>query len=162
MAYLPIPIRHPALGEGRLWLGPIPGRGGDLAADLADLRLAGVGAILTLNPAEELGWLGLARLPEQARALGFAHLHQPVADYDVLDLPDPRPVLRWMEARLEDGLFVHCRAGIGRAGMMCAALLAWRGATPEDAVLTVRGARPGAMETARQEAFVRRVHQGAR
>ncbi len=50
------------------------------------------------------------------------------------------------------GVLVHCRGGLGRSGMIVARLLAERGETaPID---RVRRARPGAVETEDQAAWV--------
>jgi len=51
---------------------------------------------------------------------------------------------------------VHCRAGLGRSGLVAACLLVHLGASAETAISCVRAARPGAIETPEQEAFVAR------
>ena len=51
--------------------------------------------------------------------------------------------------------FVHCRGGLGRAGMISARLLVESGVEPNAAIERVRAARPGAIETPQQEEWVR-------
>ena len=51
---------------------------------------------------------------------------------------------------------LHCRDGRDRTGMVAARLLVELGCHPSDAINRVRGARPGAIATAEQEAYVRR------
>jgi protein-tyrosine phosphatase len=53
-------------------------------------------------------------------------------------------------------VLVHCAAGLGRTGTLAALLLVEGGLEPEAAIARVRQARPGTLETADQEAFVRR------
>jgi ADP-ribosyl-[dinitrogen reductase] hydrolase len=54
-------------------------------------------------------------------------------------------------------VLLHCRGGLGRTGTIAAQLLVELGAPAEDAIVRVREARPGAIETGEQEAYVRRV-----
>ena len=63
------------------------------------------------------------------------------------------PALR---ARLAAGerVLVHCKGGLGRTGLVAARLLVEFGVAPADAVARVRAARPGAIETERQLAYV--------
>jgi protein-tyrosine phosphatase len=53
-------------------------------------------------------------------------------------------------------VLVHCRGGLGRAGMIAARLLVEEGVPPETAMTAVRAARPRAIETPAQERWVRR------
>jgi protein-tyrosine phosphatase len=54
-----------------------------------------------------------------------------------------------------DRIAIHCAAGLGRTGMLVAKLLVDLGMPAGTAIQTVREQRPGAIETAQQEAFVR-------
>ena len=54
-------------------------------------------------------------------------------------------------------MVVHCKGGLGRAGMMAARLLVELGANPDAAIKEVRRARKGAIETPAQLALVRRT-----
>jgi ADP-ribosyl-[dinitrogen reductase] hydrolase len=51
---------------------------------------------------------------------------------------------------------LHCYAGLGRTGTIAARLLVEFGAAPEAAIKSVRDTRPGSIETAEQEDYVRR------
>ncbi|HVA32773.1 MAG TPA: protein-tyrosine phosphatase family protein, partial [Candidatus Baltobacteraceae bacterium] len=59
--------------------------------------------------------------------------------------------------RLRKGerVLVHCRGGLGRAGTVAARLLVELGMDPAEAIAAVRRARPNAIETAAQAAYVR-------
>ena len=52
-------------------------------------------------------------------------------------------------------MVVHCRGGLGRAGLTAACLLVQAGMEPGEAMALVRKTRPGAIENSRQEKFVR-------
>ena len=51
-------------------------------------------------------------------------------------------------------VLVHCRGGLGRAGTIAARLLIELGVEPQTAIMQVRGARLGAIETREQERYV--------
>jgi ADP-ribosyl-[dinitrogen reductase] hydrolase len=51
-------------------------------------------------------------------------------------------------------VLLHCMGGLGRSGMVAARLLVELGEEPRTAIQRVRAARPGAIETAAQEAYV--------
>jgi ADP-ribosyl-[dinitrogen reductase] hydrolase len=52
-------------------------------------------------------------------------------------------------------ILVHCRGGLGRAGMISARLLVEHGVEPEEAIAHVRAVRPDAIETREQENWVK-------
>ena len=106
--------------------------------------------------------LKVPHLGEAVQARGMAWHHLPIADYSI---PDERFEQLWqtqgraLRARLCHGedILVHCKGGLGRAGMMAARLLVELGMAPEVAIHTVRRARRGAIETPSQLALVRRT-----
>ena len=88
--------------------------------------------------------------------------HLPIADFSV---PGEAFEAEWrLQGReirqlLRSGadVLVHCKGGLGRAGMMAARLLVELGMPPDDAIRAVRSARKGAIETPAQLALVRRT-----
>ncbi|MFX7763978.1 protein-tyrosine phosphatase family protein, partial [Acinetobacter baumannii] len=72
------------------------------------------------------------------------------------DAPAWRVLADGLRAALDRGerLVIHCRAGLGRSGMIAARLLVARGLPVETAIAAVRRARPGAIETSGQEAWI--------
>ena len=55
-----------------------------------------------------------------------------------------------------DNVLVHCRGGLGRSGTIAALLLIEFGLPNDQAIIKVRIARPGAIDIAEQEEYVRR------
>ena len=74
--------------------------------------------------------------------------------------PHPAPhraeVGEGLRGRLRDGfsVLVHCKGGLGRAGTIASRLVVELGTSPGEAVLAVRHARPGAIETREQHEYV--------
>ena len=134
----------------------------DLATDLDAVAAWGARLVLTLMEATELRALKVPALGSAVQQRGLAWRHLPIADFSV---PDARFEAQWQrhgpEIRrlLRSGVDVllHCKGGLGRAGMMAARLLVELGMTPDEAIHVVRSARPGAIETPGQLALVRRT-----
>ena len=163
-------VAAPPGGGGRIGMTFCPGkrqRGAamgdwerDLAADLARVAEWGAAAVATLMEPHELERYGVPGLGEAVEALGMEWHHLPIPDVGV---PDSLFEARWfyaghrLRAHLLAGrrVLLHCRGGLGRTGTIAARLLVELGAAPGDAVAAVRRARPGAIETAAQEAHAR-------
>lgn len=136
-----------------------PGLEESLASDLEALRDWGALGLLSLIEDHELEALGVQSLPEQLEVLGLRWWHLPIRD---MGTPDARFEARWRETGAElrrllgegSSIAVHCRGGLGRTGMIAARLLVELGTEPGAAIARVREARPAAIETDEQEAFV--------
>jgi protein-tyrosine phosphatase len=127
----------------------------DLSADLDQITAWGAQVVLTLVESQELKSLKVPHLGSSVEARGMAWRHLPIADYSV---PSAAFETAWesagheIRALLRDGgnVLVHCKGGLGRAGMIAARLLAELGMPPKEAIRTVRLARKGAIETPSQ------------
>jgi len=131
----------------------------DLDADLAAIQAWGASALVTLVEQHELVHLGVSTLGKRVQALGLDWYHLPIRD---VSIPTPEFETQWrtsgqaLRACLLGGqsLVVHCRGGLGRTGLIAARLLVELGEPPQAALLRVRSARPGAVETREQEMYV--------
>ncbi|TDH59764.1 phosphatase [Dankookia rubra] len=144
-------------GGGLLGITHAPGRrGGDLAADLAAIRAWGATDLLTLQEPAELP-------PGMAAAVAVAGLawhRMPIPD---MQPPGTAALAAWSGIApllratwtAEGRVVVHCAAGLGRNGTFAACLLRQSGLEAAAAIAAVRAARPGAIETPEQEAFIR-------
>jgi protein-tyrosine phosphatase len=68
----------------------------------------------------------------------------PLHDMHAPSLDDVQPLFAEIARRLDEdeGVIVHCGAGVGRAGTVAAALLMRRGLSLDDALATVASSRP--------------------
>lgn len=131
----------------------------DLNIDLNAIRDWGASAVVTLLQPDELEKLKVPNLGEEVRRRHMDWLHLPISDYSV---PFPAFEKEWVEAgeglraRLRDGadILLHCKGGLGRAGLLAACLLVELGTRPAQAVMAVRKARKGAIETDEQLNYV--------
>ena len=131
----------------------------DLDTDLAAIQAWGASALVTLVEQHELVHLGVGGLGQRVLAMGLDWYHLPIRD---VSIPTPEFETQWrtsgqaLRERLLGGqaLVVHCRGGLGRTGLIAARLLIELGESPQTALRRVRTARPGAVETPEQAAYV--------
>jgi len=132
----------------------------DLKTDVTAIRAWGAGAVVCLMENFELKLLDVEALPETVESEGMRWFHLPIRDVSVPSVAFENlwavkgPELR---AIVSTGgrVLVHCRGGLGRSGMVAARLLVEFGLKPDAAIALVRKHRPGAIETAAQEDYVR-------
>ena len=137
----------------------------NLDADCDVIARWGASTVLTLIEAHELTELQVERLPAELAERNIAWHHLPIPDQDV---PDERFLKAWptlsgeLHALLAGGqrILIHCRGGLGRTGLVAACLLVERGFQANAAIRRVRAARPHAVETRAQEAYVERIANG--
>lgn len=145
--------KGPSTRSGRQW-------DRDLGADLERIRRWGAEAVVTLMEQHELEMLQVGHMGEAVVAAGLRWFHLPIVDTQA---PDDSFEVRWSEygpqlrAILADGgrVLVHCRGGLGRTGVVAARLLMEFGVPVEEAMRTVREARPHTIETTVQERYLR-------
>jgi len=153
---------------GKVILTCFPGRGlGDefSISGLDDvfraLRARGCGALVSLVEDREFAaFCGKKVFAEHAARHDFAWHHLPICDFQAPDsafLEAWRPVSKFLleELRMGRDVCLHCKGGIGRSGTVAALLLIDHGLGGDEAIVQVRQARRGAIETPEQEVFVR-------
>lgn len=132
----------------------------DLALDLQVIASWCPTLIITLMESIELSSLKVGNLGDAIQARGIDWLHLPIADFST---PNKHFEQQWLEqgkairTRLRRGenILVHCKGGLGRAGMIAARLLVELGWEPKTAIKKIREVRKGAIETPLQLALVR-------
>jgi protein-tyrosine phosphatase len=148
-------IAELAVGGGVLGIGPMPGRGGGYARDLAEVLAWGPGLVLTMTTVEELAAKGAGRLGPDLEEAGIEWLHLPIADYGV---PRGGALEAWPAASARAGavltaggrVWVHCMGGCGRSGTVALRLMVEAGEDPRVALKRLRTVRPCAVETPEQ------------
>ena len=133
----------------------------DLTVDLARLRQAfATDVLVSLIEEHEFEQLDIRRLPAASEDAGILLDRFPIPDGGVPAAPAEFAVLVERTVRcLRAGktVVVHCRGGLGRTGLLAAACLRFLGVEAVRAIEVVRAARPGTVENATQEAFVRNL-----
>lgn len=131
----------------------------DLGLDLERIGAWNAVAVVTLVEEHELESLGVSHLGGAVQ-----NDHMIWYDLPIRDVGIPNRLFEdgWktagaeLRAMLRDGfnILVHCKGGLGRAGMTAARLLIELGMAPTRAVQVVRAVRPGAIETTVQFDYV--------
>jgi ADP-ribosyl-[dinitrogen reductase] hydrolase len=156
-------------GQGRIGITFCPGKHQsdavtgrwrrNLGIDLDAIRDWGAVAVVTLVEEQELRALNVSDLGQKVRGHHMAWYHLPIED---VAIPSPQFEANWAEVgeslrgRLRDGfsVLVHGKVGLGHAGTIASRLVVELGTSPGEAVLAVRHARPGAIETRKQHEYV--------
>lgn len=138
----------------------------DLAIDVKAIHEWGAKDVVTLIESFEFDLLGVPTLGEAIAGCGMRWHHLPIKD---VNTPGPGFEAGWRSAcpqllgnlRRGGRVLVHCRGGLGRAGMVAAMLAIEMGLQPQEALRKVRAVRPGAVETTEQEDFVLAYRPGS-
>ena len=144
--------------KGKLAISARP-RGGDwLEDEIEAWRRLGVTTVVSLLTPEEELELDLMEEPAVVQSHGLGFLSLPVPDREV---PASESEVTAMLARLHGILasghsaVIHCRQGVGRAGLLASCMLVFEGKAPLDAIQAVSQARGVKVpETSDQRAWV--------
>lgn len=130
----------------------------DLATDLDRLRdVYGTDILISLIEAPEFTYLQIPNLVTEAQKRGMRSLWFPIPDFGIpASIAATQTLVEQILSLVDQGqtVVVHCKAGLGRSGLIVAACLTTLGYSAEEAFLIVRKARPGSVETREQEDFV--------
>ena len=145
--------------SGRLAISARP-RGGDwLEDEIEGWHKAGVDAVVSLLTPQEIEDLALQRESRLSAARGIRFISLPIEDRGVpASWSEASSVVADVTDILRRGrsVAIHCRQGIGRSGMIAAAVLEAQGASPDDALGRVSRARGLEVpETPQQREWIR-------
>lgn len=151
-------ISEVTAGNGWLGVAPLPGRSGDLEADVNAILAWGAATVVTMTESSEMQESASAGLGALLQARDIVWCHFPVRDFGGLQkqqAEDWTEVSGMLLTTLNNGgkVLVHCRGGLGRSGMIVLRLLCELGESPEAALRRLRAVRPGAVETHEQMAW---------
>jgi protein-tyrosine phosphatase len=120
-------------------------RGGDwLEDEVRAWRQAGVDVVVSLLTTDEVEHFDLEKEAEICRANAVEYIAFPINDRSVPASNEAAGILlSRIAGNLADGktVAIHCRQGIGRAGMIAAAVLVLSGIDPATAIQNVSAAR---------------------
>lgn len=130
----------------------------------ADLKALGVTDVLSMLPVEEAVDLGMSQEADHCAAFGICFQSFPIADFGLPDRLSFASLIGDVKASLEAGkhIAIHCRAGIGRSGMVAACILIALGETAQTAVARTSQARGVSIpDTVEQGGFIASFAQAA-
>ncbi|QFS81589.1 hypothetical protein FIU97_01905 [Roseivivax sp. THAF40] len=146
------------VGGGILAIAPMPGAGGNYAADVEHIRNWAPALVLSLVTRTELVVAGAENFGSDMQDRGTRWDHLEIEDFAA---PDAAFDARWAavsgfarRALLGGGrVLLHCKGGCGRSGMAALRLMIEMGEAPDEALQRLRAVRPCAIETDAQMAW---------
>ncbi len=129
--------------SGQLSIMPCP-PAGKLLETISDLKqLQKVTCVLSMLALEEMPLLGVADEAMLCATNDIRFFSYPIEDFGLPDLGAFQELIADLVALLRAGehIAVHCRAGIGRSGMVAACVLTALGQSAQDAIRTVSEVR---------------------
>lgn len=127
---------------GSLFIMPCPS-GDHLSHDIDVYRTRGVDTVVSMLAQDEAAQLGLADECSACACVGIKFLSSPIKDFGLPEVLVFDALVQKIAGMLRDGrhIAVHCRAGIGRSGMVTAATLIAMGLECGTAISQVTQAR---------------------
>jgi len=125
-------------------------------AELLPLMVrAGVGSVVNVQELEEHSHCGailksgFTYLPETIMRAGLSYYNFPTGDFGIWENRMLLQIAKVLEGAQEQGaIAIHCHAGLGRTGVVCAAHLIFaKGLNSSEAARMVRLNRPGSLQT---------------
>ena len=126
---------------GKLAVAARPRAGDWLQDEISSWKSAGVEVVVSLLEDDEIQELDLSLEEVFCSSAGIQYIRFPIKDRG---LPtEIRALIRDLADRLSAGnnILVHCRAGIGRTGLLASAVLIQIGEQPDEALRAVGQAR---------------------
>lgn len=153
----PLIFEAARVGNGTLCIMPKPD-GYNLEEAIAHFRLLGINRVVSLLENHEIKRFGLEQEGALCDRHGIHFTHFPITDSQLpQDLKTFQLLVKGLHTELTQGsnVTIHCRAGIGRTGILAACILRRDGCEPEAAIQMLSHARGFPMpETERQYAFI--------
>lgn len=146
------------LGVGRLGVMPRP-RGGDwLEDEISSLKQLEVDAVVSLLESHEVADLDIVDEQKLCEAQSIEFLSFPIVDRNIpISLPEFSQFVEKVALLLDENksVVIHCRQGVGRAGLLAACLLVINGIDADEAFSRISQARGCVVpETEEQKTFV--------
>lgn len=114
----------------------------------------GIKRLVSLLEPQEIRELGLAKAAELCAANQIEYLHFPIKDRGIPSSPQKLIELTediYRQILLGKNTVVHCRAGIGRTGLLAASVLVKHGHSPEQAFELASKARGVSMPDTQEQ-----------
>lgn len=152
------------IGQGFLAVMAKPVAGEWIEDEFRGIAQFGIDRLVSLLETHEIRELGLQTAPDLCAANQIDFVHYPIKDRG---LPSSLPVTQKLVVQLHDDLLkgdntvIHCRAGIGRTGLLAAAVLIRHGYDAMVALAMISKARGVTVPDTEEQVDWLKKHQAA-
>jgi len=132
--------RVDAIGAGSLTIMAHPASSGDAASRIAEIAASGINQVISLLEPAEAQLLGLQHEGELVNATGMEFVSFPIPDMGLpVSVVEFAQLSRrlYRQAHAGSNSLIHCRAGVGRSGLLAAAVLMHEGRDAQQAFARV-------------------------
>ena len=145
---------------GSIFISNSPGETNSIEEDIKKAANFKISTILSLLEDHEIESLKLERLHLLLSEINIVYYRYPISDFNVPNTENISTLDTILSDLLDrltvgDNVLIHCKAGLGRSGMISALLLKKFGMTADKAIEQVRLIKPGSIETLKQENFIK-------
>lgn len=129
--------------KGKLSLMARPLGGEYLEEFIQDLKDLQVTILLSLLELSEQYELGLSKQAYYCEKYGIRSINLPIPDRGLPSTPKAVELVKQLQQQLDQGehIVIHCRAGIGRTGIIAGAVLVASGVAPQTALQIISDTR---------------------
>jgi protein-tyrosine phosphatase len=132
--------RIDTIGAGSLAIMAHPASSGDATSRIAEIAASGINLVISLLEPAEAQLLELQHESELVNAAGMDFVSFPIPDMGLPVSVEAFAQLSrrlYQQARAGDHALIHCRAGVGRSGLLAAAVLMHAGRDAQQAFARV-------------------------
>ena len=159
---LPVIYEVVTIGTGKLSVMAMPVGDNRIGEEIAGLRQLGIDHVVSLLEVEEQSEVGLEDEEVLCIQNGIRYTSFPITDRDVPQKVDALALAARLNRDISNGdhVVVHCRAGVGRTGVIASAVLIQAGYSSGEAIHMVSFARGSLVpETEEQDNWIRSIER---
>lgn len=123
-----------------------------------------INVIICLLEHKEMKELKMTNYHYLVQKKGMKLYHIPIKDENIINIDDMNIIIKNILYQLSEGnnVLIHCRAGLGRSGMVCACCLTHFGYNDKKSIELITKRRPGSIKSIKQRNFINKYYKNVK